>query len=187
MDKDLRFLGNPYFDEIMIFMTRIPTSQDKYKQFKCLNCNESELYQSYSKANKTGFIQTIKEALKENSNPEWPFDKNILVQFSVSDEPNRIGEIDLDNLAKTLMDALKGTLFIDDNQVVALAGTKGVVKDIRGCIVSIRNLERDENPEFQQHIYCLSDKDLWFKERNQKKLQGRQTRFNLYIDDNNKV
>ena len=133
MAGDKHFYGNPYFDEIMIFLTRIPTSQDKFKPYKCSDFKEPELYKGYLKANKTDFVEVIGNALKNNPNPEWPFENKLLIQFDVSDFSIRIDEVDLDNLAKTLIDALKGIVFNNDNQVVALAGTKGVFKNIKGC------------------------------------------------------
>lgn len=183
MEENRVFYGNPYFDEIMIFLTRIPTSQDKFKPFNCSDCNESDLYKAYSKKNKTDFVDLIKNAIKKKPNPEWPFTENLLIQFNVSDIPSRICTVDLDNLAKTLMDALKGTVFNEDNQVVALAGTKDVVQNIKGCFVNVRKLEQEERPKFQQFFISSAVDDPWLEERNQKTEQGQQTRFESYIEE----
>lgn len=182
-EEDSVFYGNPYFDEIMIFLIRVPTSQDKFKTFKCSKCEEPLLYKGYSKKNKTDFVEVINSALKKNPNPEWPFLSNLSIQFSVSDTPSRISQVDLDNLAKTLVDALKGTVFKDDNQIIALSGTKEVVNNIKGCFVNVRKLEQNERPVFQQYFISSSNEDPWLVERNQKAQQDRQTRFESYIED----
>ena len=180
--KTKSYQANPYFDDLLVFEKSVPTSQDKFKPHKCDNCTTENLYQSYSKKNKTDFVQEIKNLLNTNLIKDWPYSGNILIQFSISDTPQRIKEIDLDNLAKTVIDSLKDTVFKDDNQIIAIVGDKHIIdtqdilkfgtndgvdhkellktlkeRYIQAFMVAIRKLDKDERPLFQQFLFGGQD------------------------------
>ncbi len=174
----MEFFANPYFDEILIFWKReLLTSQDKYKPYNCISCNK-DLYLSSGKKNKADFVNGVQEALLKKSNVEWPFKENLQIQYSVTDIPSRIRLIDLDNMAKSLLDSLKGIVFMDDSQIVAIAGDKNVIGDLKAFIVAIKRLEKDEKQLFQNALF--SSVDIYKLEREAKLANGKQIRFNVF-------
>lgn len=174
------FVANPYFDELMIFFgNTILTSKDRFGAIICDQCGKKNLYEKKGKDTKTDYIQDLQAKLKANPNPEWPFKGRLLVQFFVSDKQSRLNVVDLDNLAKTVLDTFKGVVFKDDAQVVSLVASKEWVQGIVASMVAIKQLEPDEKPKFQDFLFSGRQK-AWKEEYKAKIALGKPTRFARY-------
>ena len=119
--------------------------------------------------------------MERNASNEWPFNEKLLVQFTVSNLQSKLDKVDLDNLAKTILDVLKGTVYSDDNQIVGLAETKTSVKNIKTFVVAVKRLEQNEVPIFQNHLWSNYPNALK-KERKIKAEANKPTRF-YSVDD----
>jgi Holliday junction resolvase RusA-like endonuclease len=173
----MTYYSNPYFDEVILFwQLEVFTSQDKYKPFTCNECERKELYIGESKKNKADFIAKIQKELLKQKNQEWPFGERLSIQYSISDTQSKINLVDLDNLAKSILDSLNGVVYKDDRQAVGLSGIKYVVRGLKGVFVAIKRLEKDEYPIFQKSFFCGGE-DVWSKERKLLLEQGSMGRF----------
>lgn len=153
------FFANPYFDELMIFFgDTVLTSQDKFIPLTCDQCSRLELYEKREKHNKGDYIQSIRSKLLANPNPLWPFKGRLQVQFSISDKLSRLNVIDLDNLAKSILDSLQTVVFENDAQIVALVATKENVNGIVANLIAIKELGPDEKPKFQEFLFSTQYK-----------------------------
>jgi Holliday junction resolvase RusA-like endonuclease len=174
------FTANPYFDELLIFAgSEVFTYQEKLKQIECNQCERKNLYEKYYKGNKTEYISRIKRLMDENENPDWPFNEKLLVQFSISNIQSKLDKVDLDNLAKTILDIFKGTIYIDDSQIISLAGSKQSVLDHKVFIVAIRRLEPNEKPVFQEYLWS-GKMNAWQEQYKIKRESNKPTRFIVY-------
>lgn len=183
MGKELRrvkpasFFANPHFDELMIFYgSQVLTSKDRFIPFLCNGCNQEDLYQKKGKENKADYIEHIRTKLLSNPNPAWPLKGKLQIQFSVSDSQSRLASVDLDNLAKAILDSLQGVVFENDAQVYALAATKDYTQGLVANIIAIRELADDEKPRFQEFLFSENFKS-WKDERKKKADDGKPTRF----------
>ena len=67
---------------------------------------------------------------------------------------NRMKKVDVDNLAKAVLDSMKGLVFIDDSQVVNLLVSKDVlvVREItHGLLVGVRKIS-ETRPSWFRNI-----------------------------------
>lgn len=180
LSKEISFVANPYFDELMIFFgNTIYTSQEKYKPITCEQCGKVNLYQKGEKTNKSDYISRIHEMLIANKNVEWPFKEDLLVQFSVSDKESRLKKVDLDNIAKTLFDSLQGIVYFNDSQIISVAGDKTSVLGKDAFIVAIKRLFPGERPIYQEFLFS-GKRNAWKSEYAQKKVLNKLTRFVSY-------
>jgi Holliday junction resolvase RusA-like endonuclease len=174
------FVANPYFDEMMIFFgNTIYTSQEKLKPIICEQCDRKNLYEKREKENKTDFINRIHGLLQTTKNHEWPFKEDLLVQFTVSNKQAKLKEVDLDNLAKTLFDALQGIVYSNDSQIIGFAGDKYSVIDIDAFIVAIKRMSPGEKPIYQEFLFS-GKRNAWKAEYEQKRILNKSTRFTNY-------
>ncbi|MEI6190468.1 MAG: RusA family crossover junction endodeoxyribonuclease [Chitinophagia bacterium] len=183
MGEDLKkampktFFANPYFDELMIFFgSTVLTSKDRFAMLSCTQCGRKNLYEKKGKENKSDYTADIQKKLHSNPNPAWPFKGRLHVQFSVSDKQGRLNKIDLDNLAKAILDSLKGIVFEDDAQIDTLVATKDYTNDMVANMVAIKELQLDERGKVQEFLFSGKFKS-WRKEYKMKEAEGKPTRF----------
>ena len=80
---------------------------------------------------------------------ELPFDDSVMVKITYFYEENVSPKIDVDNISKPILDALKGVVFADDSQVTDLLCRKRRLEDIRVEISSDIFLKQlDQGNEF---------------------------------------
>lgn len=88
------------------------------------------------------FTQLIKENLKE----EHPYKKpeKLEVIISVSMDEKRLESVDIDNLAKAILDCFNGLVYEDDSQIVSLLAFKEIngFYPVNGLMVGIKRLEK---------------------------------------------
>ena len=183
------FIANPYFDELILFAgTEVFTYQEHLKPIECIQCNRQNLYEmrNKGKGNKSEYIERIKEIMNGEKNPDWPFKERLLVQFGISTIKSKLDTIDIDNMAKTILDIFKGLIYENDSQVIALAGDKNFTLGRKAFFVAIKRLGPNERPVFQEYLYS-GKMNAWKDEHEEKRLLNKSTRFVTYgsFDENN--
>lgn len=129
----------------------MPTKQDKFKPIDVLEVdeagNEKILKAYYIKkpdhAAIVNFSERIhniaKKYFSNDSIIKWP--QLVEVTLSISITESRFKEVDVDNLAKTVLDALKGVAFEDDAQVSTLICMKEIHPlKVNGIFIGITKL-----------------------------------------------
>src|SRR5690606_10934815 len=91
------------------------------------------------------FEEKFKELLRENLTEEHPYKKEIPLELiiTVSMSEKRLREVDIDNLAKAVIDCMKGLIFEDDHQVVKILASKDVNSflPLNGLLIGLRKLD----------------------------------------------
>lgn len=162
-------VNNPEFDLICGYIggfDDVPTKQDKFKpiQQKKLFYKddegiehqlEGEFYMSNNKAKanlkkfETEFVSCIDLVLTDEHPYEPPIHLEVVMNIKMSEK--RMKTVDVDNLAKSVLDFMTGRVFNDDSQVSSLFVTKTVIKDefvpqLSGIIVGVKIL--NNKPSF---------------------------------------
>jgi Holliday junction resolvase RusA-like endonuclease len=115
----------PGWDKFFLAMldTPVPTGQMK---------NRKERYRP--------FVEALRIQIdKLGKDPEMPYREKVKVLIAINGPEKYIARVDLDNMVKTLLDCVKGILFIDDKQVFEIEATKHV-QEPAGLMVGIRRL-----------------------------------------------
>ena len=155
---------NPDFDFICGYtggFDDVPTKQDKFKPIadKTLYCKnengdevelEGEFYVLNNKAKESlkkfenKFMPCIDIMLTEVHPYKKPIQLEAVIRVSMSEK--RLKNVDIDNLAKCILDFMVGRVFEDDSQIRSLFITKAVIKDklvpqLSGVTVGLRILD----------------------------------------------
>lgn len=135
-----KYYKNPKIDYLIFFFNidEVPTKQDKFSKLNDFyikdELNEeiplNNLY--YKKDDKDSVKKLeylIKNHFKENKIHPIEKPKNVEVYISISTQTERrLKEVDVDNLAKSVLDCLNGVAFEDDSQVTQLICRKDIDK-----------------------------------------------------------
>lgn len=179
-DLERTFMANPYFDELMFFVgNEVFTYQEQLIPIHCNICEKKNLYEKRNKGNKSDYINNIVKLMEEDKNPDWPFKEDLLVQFSVSNSLSKLNRVDLDNLAKTILDIFKGVVYESDSQIISFAGDKSSVNSMKAFIVAIKKLAPKEKPSFQDYLFS-GKMNAWQDEYKEKQRLLKPTRFKVY-------
>jgi Holliday junction resolvase RusA-like endonuclease len=138
----------------------VPTKQEKYKPLTgyqgVLNEGETEeifeeLYiRNPDKNIVHEFENRLREYLKENTTSEMPYKMPLEVILAFDINRKRLFEVDVDNLCKTVLDAMKGIIFEDDSQVVRLLALKDTHEwDTNGLSIGVNKIEKDSDGWFR--------------------------------------
>lgn len=88
------------------------------------------------------------QALPENKDPKFPFKGSLFLAISIALSKKDYETKDLDNMIKTLFDAMKGIVYEDDSQI---------------CSVFVNKYMTDKTPGFMIGIREMSEKDTgWY-------------------------
>lgn len=156
---------NPYFDFLCGYVggfTDIPTKQDKFKPVpnKTLyfkdeqGCEQKQVGEFYVLNNKAKenlkkfeakFIDCINLVLTDKQPYNIPIQLEVIMNIKMSEK--RISSVDVDNLAKCVLDIMTGRVFEDDSQVRSLFVYKDVIIDdivpqLSGITVGLRVLDK---------------------------------------------
>ncbi len=104
--------------------------------------------QTKGKTQNRAFEKEIAQHLKTHKKDYLPFKKRLLFAFNVSGPKEYIENIDVDNVAKSLLDALKGEVYKDDKQVYFLIAEKHLIKDVTAAVIGIREIQDNEEITF---------------------------------------
>lgn len=174
------FFANPYFDTVLLFLPlHVTTSSDRYKPIDCGQCQKANLYQKKEYVlNKSNYINKVQKMLAQDPNPDWPYKKKLLVQCFVSNIPAEVKRIDVDNLAKTILDSLQGVIYENDSQVIALSCEKGSILEQKSLLLAIRELNDSEKPLLQSYFYS-GNSATWIEEERKKSAVNKKTFFKV--------
>ncbi len=164
----LKQVFNPDFDFICGYIggfDDIPTKQDKFKPIHTkeifyIDENgseqklEGEFYASNNKAKENlkkfeeKFVDAINGMLTENHPYKNPSQLEVIMKISMTEK--RLRNVDVDNIAKCVLDIMNGRVFDDDSQVKSLFVYKNVIIDelipqLSGIIVGIRILDNKKS------------------------------------------
>ena len=141
------YYQNPYYDNVfgMIFMkgtqyTTVPSKRIRYKQDT--DKQIAEIIEAPSSAN---FEKRIKEWLSATPHAEWPFKGDLFLVISVDLTKKDFRCKDVDNIAKTIIDSLKGVAYENDIQISSLYVEKRISKH-SGFFEGIKCLKGVEYP-----------------------------------------
>ncbi|MBE7170056.1 MAG: RusA family crossover junction endodeoxyribonuclease [Williamsia sp.] len=79
---------------------------------------------------------------------------------------------DIDNLLKSLLDALKGIVFSHDQQIVKISTEKNITDKYQGVTVAIRELTSGSRMRSAPYFWA-TDNDPWTEQRLQEMKKGR--------------
>jgi len=173
--ETLEIIVNPFFDEVILFLDNMPSSQDKLKPIN----DDLKLFQLLEKNNVTEFKKGLKSRLRKKVKPSWPYKNDLYIAVAISGHKKDIFEKDLDNLLKTLFDTLKGIVFVDDRQIIKLSAEKIITDRYSGVMLAIKEILPDRSFMHVPFFYTTG-KDTWQQEREEKVKEGRKTYFDYY-------
>lgn len=199
INKDFDYVGGYIggFDDI-------PTKQDKFKPIENIlveydDGTEEELTDLYQlnpkkKQSIKDFEIKFSEVLKHNLTKEHPYKKNIPLEvvINVKMSKKRFSSVDIDNIAKCVLDIMKGCVFEDDSQIQSLfiykeifkavplpkdlqeyTGTKEIPEGLSGIIVGIRKLDTKDSllggKEFYHEVDITEEEYLESKKKEDEK------------------
>lgn len=167
--KSVTFYQNPKIEILFGFLggKPIPTKQDKFKPLKAFESdavgNEIEIKNLYERKEDKNSIQEMKKLVSQNATKAFekkgiikkPAEVEVILSISLSER--RFKEVDVDNLAKTILDGLTGVAFDDDSQVSSLMETKFVHKmKVDSLLIGITELT-ETNKGLSNDIKLLRD------------------------------
>jgi Holliday junction resolvase RusA-like endonuclease len=151
--KNMTFRQNPKIDFLFGYFDgmQVPTKQDAFKPIDVTEIDENgvetilkEFYQRKpEKVSVQNFKNFIKELtadrFKESDRIKMPDKVQVSLSFSLKEK--RFFEVDVDNLAKTVLDSLGGIAFEDDCQVTSLIVDKHIHKmKVNGILIAVTKL-----------------------------------------------
>lgn len=169
-DNSVTFYQNPKIDCLIILVDGppIPTKQDKFVPVDVVEIledgSEQVLKDFYVKKPDRDAVTEFNRLIKKSAESAFPGDTKIKkpneveIIISVSVTERRFKEVDVDNLAKCVLDSLNNFAFEDDSQITSLICSKHVhPMKKNGIMIGITKLT-STNKGFGNDIKLLSDK-----------------------------
>jgi Holliday junction resolvase RusA-like endonuclease len=150
-DDFITFYQNPKVDVLFGFFggDPIPTKQDKFKPIPVSQVNEDGteeiLKNFYLKKPDEAAVSEFNHYIQDIAKKQFTSDQKILkpndveVILSISVTESRYKTVDIDNLAKSVLDALNNIAYEDDSQVASLVCRK-YVYHLNGIFIGITKL-----------------------------------------------
>ena len=162
------FYQNPNIDFLFGYIAGapVPTKQDKFKPISVLQKNEDgteEVLENFyiRKPNDNALLE-FTNYIQDMAKGQFLDGKKILkpneieVILSISATEKRYRTVDVDNLAKAVLDALNGIAYEDDSQVASLICDKFIHPlKVNSILIGITILSA-ENPGFRNRIKLYS-------------------------------
>ncbi|MEJ7780292.1 MAG: RusA family crossover junction endodeoxyribonuclease [Daejeonella sp.] len=107
------------------------------------------------------FEKKLGEFLKENTTEEMPYKMPVEVILAFDINKKRLFEVEVDNLCKTVLDAMKGIIFEDDSRVVRLLALKDTHPyGTNGLSIGINKLEDQSKGWFNKiQLFYMDEKE----------------------------
>lgn len=137
-ENQITFVQNPKLDYLFGYFgnEEIRTKQDKFKPIEVLKINsdgtEEILKNFYVKSPGSEVQQSFETQIKELARKSFPESEPIKkpqefeIFLTITMKEKRFKEVDVDNLAKSILDSLNGIVYEDDSQVSSLIVKKSV-------------------------------------------------------------
>ena len=150
-NKDKIFRKNPKIDHLFGYFgdMQVPTKQETYQPTDVIEIDENGvqkiLRNFYVKRPDSQSVKVFKDYLHSIAKKEFN-DENIIkmpndvqVHLSISVLKDRYHQVDVDNLAKTVLDSLKTIAFDDDCQVSSLLVDKHIM-EVNSILIAITKI-----------------------------------------------
>lgn len=161
--RNKTYYQNPQIDHLVIFpdLDIVPTKQDKYKISTNSELPSGKVY--YELNSDTQSVMYLDEVIRGHFTT-INFDiipKNIPVEIVLSigtDTQKRYNNVDVDNLAKAILDCLNGCVLEDDSQVQRLVCTKFVDSTLKWHSIALAITKlTDDRRGILKNINLFSD------------------------------
>ncbi|OGU41354.1 MAG: hypothetical protein A3K31_17005 [Ignavibacteria bacterium RIFOXYA12_FULL_35_25] len=155
MGDKVIFYQNPFYDDVfIIFDTTVPSKRIRYKQ------NENKIITEIitPKGSKV-FEEFIKNNLERN--PNWPHKGRLLVAVQIMIKASDYKNKDIDNVTKSILDALKGIVFEDDVQIDMIHIQK-IKSDKYSFAVGVKVLDEDDSALYFPPLF--SEKEFEYEQ-----------------------
>jgi Holliday junction resolvase RusA-like endonuclease len=145
-NKKVVFYQNQFYDDVFICFDKvIPSKRIRYKQ------NEQKIITDIITPSGTQeFENYIKKHLTSKSN--WPYKGRLLIAIFVTMKESDYRHKDIDNITKSLLDAMKGKVYEDDIQI-DLVHVQKIKGESSGFGVGIKELDNDDNDWYFPRLY----------------------------------
>lgn len=173
--EQYNFYANPFFDEVLIFLDRVPSAQEKYKPIM----NSTRFYERYEKDNVKVFKNSIKKRLLDKAKPWWPIEDHLFAVVNISGPKKEIQTLDIDNLLKTIFDSFNGIVFIDDSQIISVLAEKELMPETSGLAIGLKKIGQFEHIDLGLSLFS-GGQQAWEQEELKKNQLGGSTSFDNY-------
>jgi Holliday junction resolvase RusA-like endonuclease len=154
------FYQNPFYDYVFgSFDIIVPSTRSGYK-------NNSQSGQSIPNPITNSvhkFRKCIKNWLGNNPDKDWPCKCRLFILLYLGLTPKDYAKKDIDNITKSLIDALKGIVYRDDKQIDILYvhKYKTTMEGNGSFMVGIKKLINNDTMRFFPSLYSATN--LWQK------------------------
>jgi len=147
--KEHVFYQNPFYDDVFGTLgVVVPSKRVRYKQ------NErKEITQIVLPRGTHEFEENIRRKLSKGSKPEWPRKGRLLIAMWIAIKGSDYKHKDIDNITKSILDALKGVAYIDDVQIDTIHVQK-FPSDHYGFMIGIKSLDKEDPGWYFPPLYA---------------------------------
>ena len=150
-NKNKIFRKNPKIDHLFGYFgdMQVPTKQETYQPMNVMEVDENGvetiLRNFYVKRPDSQSVKIFKDYLQSIANKEFnegniiKMPNDVQVHLSISVLKDRYHQVDVDNLAKTVLDSLKTIAFDDDCQVSSLIVDKHIM-EVNSILIAITKI-----------------------------------------------
>ena len=145
----MTYYQNPFYNDV--FGTQhvvIPTKRAGYKQDPV---TKKVTISDLPKGTKE-FEKYIRESFSCEDKEEWPYSDRLLVSIWISIKNSEYKCKDIDNIAKSIMDALKGIVYVDDKQIDTLHISK-MPSENNFLMIGIKKLKKNDYTPYSPPLY----------------------------------
>lgn len=122
LEKPVTFYENPFYDKVFMLMLSI----------------KIRTYQTKNKARLTEYKSVVSQLVsKVGGDRRFPYSGDMLLNLHFTGPRESMAQLDVDNMAKLLIDRMKGIIMTDDNRVRMLWVEKSL-HETTGCKVGIK-------------------------------------------------
>lgn len=144
--RDVVYHQNPFYDSMFAFFELpVPSKRVRYR----LDQQGQLIYFTPSQSGKA-FEAEVRAALRPEAT--WPFRGSIFVAITLGLPEGEFRAKDVDNISKSLLDAMTGIVILDDRQVVALFVNKQITKS-HWFMVGIREFRASDRGWYAPKLY----------------------------------
>jgi Holliday junction resolvase RusA-like endonuclease len=158
MDNKKDYVGfrqNPEIDILFFYFDMtIPSKREDFKPIEVTAVDsdgqEQILNDFYIKKPSSKSVADFERLIKEEFTKSYPNHQMILkpatveVTIAISIKKKKFFDVDVDNISKTVLDSIKGTIFEDDGQVTNLICQKTIHPlNLDGFFIAVTELKKD--------------------------------------------
>lgn len=134
------FYQNLFYDSLFGDLNiGIPSKHLAYKQNK-----KKRIVKITETPGSRDFENYLGQALLGNKDPNFPFKDKLFLAISIAMSKKEYKTKDLDNVVKTLFDAMKGIVYEDNSQICSVFVNKYITDRTPGFMIGIKKLSEKE-------------------------------------------